>query len=307
MLKLVISDDEGKTTVVPLVRDEITIGRKEGNTIRLTERNVSRRHARISRREASFVLEDLASYNGIVLNGARLGDAKPVKHGDQILIGDYKLQIMEEAGAQPTPPPPAPPPPSEHAAPLLSAAPPAAAPNSPPGLAALNNPFAPASANTGAAPPALNGATIPENLKGLRLVFLAPAGVPAPVTIERLPMVLGRSESADVALAFSSISREHARIFTENEALFIEDLGSSNGVQINGEKVKRGAIAPGDMVQLGVVEFRLARPGARTGSGTGASIPALTKLLISVMISSGSPGLQMPGANSSSRWVSEKA
>ena len=49
MFKLVIQDDEGKTTVVPLIRDEITIGRKEGNTIRLTERNVSRN---ISRRYA---------------------------------------------------------------------------------------------------------------------------------------------------------------------------------------------------------------------------------------------------------------
>ena len=47
MFKLTIEDDEGKTTVVPLARDEITIGRLEGNTIRLTERNVSRRHARL--------------------------------------------------------------------------------------------------------------------------------------------------------------------------------------------------------------------------------------------------------------------
>ena len=37
MFKLVIQDDEGKTTVVPLIRDEITIGRKEGNTIRLDD------------------------------------------------------------------------------------------------------------------------------------------------------------------------------------------------------------------------------------------------------------------------------
>ena len=48
MYKLIIEDDEGKTTVVPLIRDEITIGRKEGNTIRLTERNVSRRHAKLA-------------------------------------------------------------------------------------------------------------------------------------------------------------------------------------------------------------------------------------------------------------------
>ena len=42
MIKLVISDNEGTTTVVPFARDEISIGRKEGNTIRLTERNISR-------------------------------------------------------------------------------------------------------------------------------------------------------------------------------------------------------------------------------------------------------------------------
>ncbi|MBK8692758.1 MAG: FHA domain-containing protein, partial [Deltaproteobacteria bacterium] len=100
MLKLVISDDEGKTMVIPLTRDELTIGRKDGNSIRLTERNVSRRHARIVKRAEGFFLEDLASYNGIVINGARLADPKPMRGGDQILIGDYKLQVVEEAGAQ---------------------------------------------------------------------------------------------------------------------------------------------------------------------------------------------------------------
>ncbi len=255
MLKLVISDDEGKTMVIPLTRDELTIGRKDGNSIRLTERNVSRRHARIVKRSEGFFLEDLASYNGIVINGARLAEPKPMRGGDQILIGDYKLQVVEEAGAQPTPPPPAPPPvASEHAAPLLAATP-STNPGSAPGLAALNDPLAPAS--TASAP-------VPESIKGMRVVFLAPAGVPAPVLLDRLPMILGRSESADIALAFSSISREHARLFCEDDKLFIEDMGSSNGIQINGEKCRKGELSPGDMVQLGVVEFRVARRGDST-------------------------------------------
>src|SRR5690242_6685063 len=105
MFKLVISDDEGKTTSVPLVRDEITIGRKEGNTIRLTDRNVSRRHAKLQKQNGHYLLHDLGSYNGIVINGARLGDAQPLKTGDQILIGDYKLAIMEENTAQVAAPP----------------------------------------------------------------------------------------------------------------------------------------------------------------------------------------------------------
>lgn len=258
MLKLVISDDEGKTTVVPLVRDEITIGRKEGNTIRLTERNVSRRHARISKRNDGFVLEDLASYNGIVLNGARLQEARSVKHGDQVLIGDYKLQIVDEPGAQTAPAPPAPPPPSPELAPLLAAPtpPPAPAGSAPaaPGAAALNNPFA-----------APQQSPVPENIKGLRIVFLAPAGVPPPVTLERLPMVMGRSEAADIALPFSSISREHARLFLDDGKLCIEDMGSSNGISVNEKKAPgKVELSPGDMVQLGVVEFRVARRGDST-------------------------------------------
>ncbi|MFO0693469.1 MAG: FHA domain-containing protein [Polyangiales bacterium] len=91
MHKLVISDDEGKTTVVPLVRDEITIGRKEGNTIRLTERNVSRKHARLSRREGGFLIEDLGAYNGVKLNGRRVDREAALEAGDQLMIGDYLL------------------------------------------------------------------------------------------------------------------------------------------------------------------------------------------------------------------------
>ncbi len=65
MLKLIIEDDEGNTTVVPLTQDEITIGRKEGNTIRLTDRNISRQHARLIRSNSSLFIEDLDSYNGV--------------------------------------------------------------------------------------------------------------------------------------------------------------------------------------------------------------------------------------------------
>jgi pSer/pThr/pTyr-binding forkhead associated (FHA) protein len=99
MYKLVISDDEGKNTVVPLVRDEITIGRKEGNTIRLTERNVSRRHARLVKADGRFIIEDLHSYNGVRINGQRITGETPLKAGDQIQIGDYQLALQYDDAA----------------------------------------------------------------------------------------------------------------------------------------------------------------------------------------------------------------
>src|SRR5712691_7190393 len=96
MYKLIIEDDEGKTTIVPLIRDEITIGRKEGNTIRLTERNVSRRHAKLVSQNGGVYIEDLGSYNGVRINGNRIDSRSAIVEGDRIQIGDYQLAVREE-------------------------------------------------------------------------------------------------------------------------------------------------------------------------------------------------------------------
>ena len=101
MFKLTIEDDEGKTTVVPLARDEITIGRLEGNTIRLTERNVSRRHARLVRQNGALYIEDLSSFNGVRVNGAKIGSATPLREGDEVQIGDYRLALRGERTTAP--------------------------------------------------------------------------------------------------------------------------------------------------------------------------------------------------------------
>jgi len=106
VLKLLIQDDEGRKTRVPFSRDEITIGREDGNTIRLTERNVSRRHARLFRHSAQIFIEDLKSHNGIHVNGHRIRGQAVVRHGDTICIGDYDIVI--EGATSLTPPLPSP-------------------------------------------------------------------------------------------------------------------------------------------------------------------------------------------------------
>jgi len=102
VLKLIIEDDEGRKTVVPFVREELTIGRQEGNSIRLTERNVSRRHARLLRQDAQVLVEDLGSYNGVRLNGERVEGQVPVRHGDLLQIGDYDLALQQEGAVHAT-------------------------------------------------------------------------------------------------------------------------------------------------------------------------------------------------------------
>lgn len=105
MNKLIIEDDEGRSTVVPLIRDEMTIGRKEGNTIRLTERNISRQHARLVRKNGEIFVEDLASYTGVRVNGARITALTALKDGDHVQIGDYRLTMTAGDGwSEPLPP-----------------------------------------------------------------------------------------------------------------------------------------------------------------------------------------------------------
>src|SRR5690606_14602656 len=92
-----ILDDQHEKTVVNLVRDHYTIGRSEEHAVRLTERNISRRHATISRAPHGFKIEDHSSYNGTYVNGVRLVGRQDLAHGDLIQLGDYRVHVMDEA------------------------------------------------------------------------------------------------------------------------------------------------------------------------------------------------------------------
>gem|GEM_PF-2406644 len=91
---LIIEDDDGETTLVPFEATDITVGRWDGNAIRLLDRNVSRRHARFSRVNGSVFLEDLNSFNGVKLNGERIDTRTEINEGDLVEIGDYHLALQ---------------------------------------------------------------------------------------------------------------------------------------------------------------------------------------------------------------------
>jgi hypothetical protein len=92
-LRLIIEDEEGATTIVPLGEEEVTIGREPGNTIQLTEQNVSRQHARLHQGTDGWVIEDLESYNGVKVNGVQVEGSVTLNEGDVVQIGDYHLAL----------------------------------------------------------------------------------------------------------------------------------------------------------------------------------------------------------------------
>jgi len=104
-MKLIIEDDEGRRTVVPLFRDELIIGRAEGSPVRLTDKDVSRRHARLLRRSGRFYVEDLNSFTGVRVNGERVRGTREVRENDLIEISQYDLKL-EAAPDEKSPPDP---------------------------------------------------------------------------------------------------------------------------------------------------------------------------------------------------------
>jgi diguanylate cyclase (GGDEF)-like protein len=80
------------------------------------------------------------------------------------------------------------------------------------------------------------------------------AGPDAGVTfsLDRDETIIGRGANATVILDDPSVSRQHARISRDDRAHhFIEDLGSANGTFVDGRRIRRAALSPGDRVQLG--------------------------------------------------------
>jgi len=64
-------------------------------------------------------------------------------------------------------------------------------------------------------------------------------------------MTIGRSSQNTIQLFDEQVSRQHARVQVRNGKCIIEDLGSRNGVIVNGERVERAELEPGDSVRIG--------------------------------------------------------
>jgi len=69
--------------------------------------------------------------------------------------------------------------------------------------------------------------------------------------IRKRRTVIGRSKDCDIQLADPNISRRHAELRQEGTAYWIVDLDSTNGIEINGHRVKRAKLDEGDTVTLG--------------------------------------------------------
>jgi pSer/pThr/pTyr-binding forkhead associated (FHA) protein len=260
-MKLIIEDDEGRRTVIPVVRDELTIGRNETNMVRLMEKNVSRRHARLIKEDGHFFIEDLNSFTGVRVNGEKVQGKRVVHEGDLIQISEYDLSLQaspeekrEGLGGENGKPARAA---EEIAAPAKDATVAAAE------LKARREAET-AVIRLSDLPRGEDGEgptiDVPEERRP-KLVGISGSYRGKELVLDRTPIRLGRSEENDIELDHPSISRTHCRLHLDNGTWKVMDAWSSNGVRVNGEPYAAIGLRHGDVLEIGHLRFAFVQPG----------------------------------------------
>jgi pSer/pThr/pTyr-binding forkhead associated (FHA) protein len=106
-------------------------------------------------------------------------------------------------------------------------------------------------------------------------------GVSGPVFGKMFPIagatVIGRAPESGIPVAVDEISRKHVELKPTQDGLSVEDLGSANGTYVNGQRVQKGFMKPGDELRLDAVRFLLIAPGQEVAATkTGPAVSAAT-------------------------------
>ncbi len=80
--------------------------------------------------------------------------------------------------------------------------------------------------------------------------MLVPTGGGETVPLVRSRMTLGRRESCDVCLRFSNVSGGHCELVLRDGVWYVNDLGSTNGIKVNGARTKQQVLLPGDEISI---------------------------------------------------------
>jgi pSer/pThr/pTyr-binding forkhead associated (FHA) protein len=257
-IRVVKGRNEGREYIIS--KDRVTIGRDELSDVGLFgDRNIALLHAVIEKRNNRYVIIDTSSSIGTFVNGQRITETA-LCDGDIIEIGSMRLEFHEKATA------------SKVAVPVDVPRPQAQIPTIPgvcPFCGGEKDPLTGSCACTveSAMSPSVSTQSA-DNLAGVALTQQV-SGAPRLVGVSgyyagqsfQLKMfgetTVGREEGRDIRLEQdATVSRRHGRIENEGGTFVVYDEGSSNGTKVNGVRVTRQALKPGDIVQFGMSVFR---------------------------------------------------
>lgn len=77
------------------------------------------------------------------------------------------------------------------------------------------------------------------------------------IPLDRTMVVVGRHPQCDARLDSLRVSRHHCCMTQDNGEVVVRDLGSTNGIRINGQRVEMGRLRPGDELSIAHIRYRL--------------------------------------------------
>ena len=77
------------------------------------------------------------------------------------------------------------------------------------------------------------------------------------ISLDREMLVVGRHPQCDARLDSIRVSRRHCCMTSDNGEIVVKDLGSTNGIRINGQRVEKGRLRPGDELSIAHIRYRL--------------------------------------------------
>ena len=225
-----------------ITKDSFWLGRDPNCDI-VMEANavmVSRKHAQVSRQNGGFVVTDNGSFNGTLVNEQRISTPTPIYHGDEIQLGMGGPVLRFNSPNQTAP----------KGASLAGQRAVAAGQQ-----AVLQDLPEPAGSKT----MVFRGGNVSQQMK--------PESSAQPQLLMQLTfggkqeLTIGRDDNNDVKLDGLQISNRHARLLQTGGGVAIEDLNSTNGVYVNGQKISRQNISTSDAVQIGSFVIRVDNAG----------------------------------------------
>lgn len=96
------------------------------------------------------------------------------------------------------------------------------------------------------------------------------------IMLDRGMVVVGRHPGCDARLDSPRVSRHHCCVMPEDGEVLVRDLGSTNGVRINGQRVEAGRLKPGDELSIAHLRYRLEEgrePNRPPSPNESASLP----------------------------------
>lgn len=221
-----------------ITKESVWLGRDPAADIVIEASSVmvSRRHAEIRLQNGNYVVRDNNSFNGTLINGQRISSGTIIYHNDKIQLGQGGPVLNFNS--------------PERIVPEESGLPFQRSPSQDQKLDLSDQSFEPDSATM-----VFNMGEIPQSSllnesDQLPLVMQVGFGPDQEIGI-------GRNEMNTISLDGLQISNEHARLRRTNQEVIVEDLNSTNGVYVNGERVSRRVISPRDSVQIGSYVIRI--------------------------------------------------